>query len=296
MAAGTRGARLSLSNLRASPRLTQSPGFWGPKLPSSVKMMTLGCRNNDACQAIDMRLRRSLATTHQPPRALTMALRYTGAVLYLFDINGTLIHCHGAGRRALDRALMELLGEAALEGIRLDGKTDPAIVDEAFQERRGRTPTGEEAAQIAARYAANLEHESAERVVKLPGVDQALAVCGGRGVLGLATGNWRAGARIKLGRVSLWSQFVLGGFGCDAPDRGDLVRIARQCGEAHRNRRLHHHEVVVIGDTPRDIAAARAADATAIAVATGAYDLESLRTAGADAVYPDLVQCAASFS
>lgn len=215
-------------------------------------------------------------------------------MLYLFDIDGTLIHCNGAGRRALERALLDLLGADALAGIRLDGKTDPRILEEAFVTRLGRPPTATEAEAVRAAYLNNLAHESRTGVTALRGVEQALMVCAARGVLGLATGNWRAGAEIKLGRVALWSRFVLGGFGCDSPDRGELVRIARRRGEARLGRPLRREEVVVIGDTPRDITAAREADAMAVAVMTGSYGAADL--AGADAVFEDLRGYAATFA
>lgn len=211
-------------------------------------------------------------------------------MLYLFDIDGTLVHCHGAGRRAFERACAPLLGDGSLQGISLDGKTDPLILREAFEKRLGRAPAREEAEAIAARYCEHLEEEvRAEGTVrKLAYVDEALAQLGARGVLGLATGNWRAGARIKLARIGLWENFPLGGFGCDADERGELVRVGRRRGEERLGRPLRKQEVLVIGDTPRDIAAARAAGALAIGVATGSYSVADLDAAGADAACADL--------
>jgi phosphoglycolate phosphatase len=212
-------------------------------------------------------------------------------MLYLFDIDGTLVHCHGAGRRAFERACHALLGPGSLQGIRLDGKTDPLILEEAFAACAARAPTAEEAGAIERAYEALLHEETAapSSVAKLPFVDEVLAHLGGRGaVLGLATGNWRRGAQVKLGRVGLWERFCLGGFGCDARDRGELVRVARRRGEERLGRPARREEVLVIGDTPRDIEAAHAAGATAIGVATGAYGREALAAAGADAVYADL--------
>lgn len=212
------------------------------------------------------------------------------AMLYLFDIDGTLLHCRGAGRRAFERACEELLGPASLTDITLDGMTDPLILAQAFAARAGRAPTDEEAAAIQAAYVAHLEAElQAAAADKLAGVDEALAFVGARGAVpGLATGNWRTGARVKLASIGLWERFALGGFGCDASDRGLLVRAAIERGQAHLGRGLRREEVIVIGDTPRDIAAAHAAGAVAVAVATGRYDAAALRRAGADAVYDDL--------
>lgn len=217
-------------------------------------------------------------------------------MLYLFDIDGTLLRCHGAGRRAFERACHAYLGPGSLRDIRLDGKTDPLILAEAFAAAQGRAPSAKEAAAIEDAYVALLQEETAAAgappVEKLPYVDEVLARLRARGAaLGLATGNWRRGAEVKLGRVGLWDQFAFGGFGCDVSttgDRGELVRQARRRGQEHLGRAVPDAQVLVVGDTPRDIEAARAASAVAVAVCTGAYDRAALERAGADAVYEDL--------
>src|SRR5205823_4002987 len=94
---------------------------------------------------------------------------------------------------------------------------------------------------IRARYGRLLSEETAldGAVHKLGSVDEALCRAEATGgILGLATGNWQEGARIKLQRVGLWSRFVLGGFGCDALDRADLVRAAIRRGESRLGRTL----------------------------------------------------------
>jgi|HubBroStandDraft_1064217.scaffolds.fasta_scaffold359641_2 phosphoglycolate phosphatase len=220
-------------------------------------------------------------------------------MLYLFDIDGTLIHCGGAGRRALEQACAPFLGEAALTNIRLDGMTDPLILAEAFTARLGRGPSPQESAEVAARYRLLLEAETRPEgtVAKLPHVDQTLAALKQRGaLLGLATGNWSAGARIKLERVGLWSQFLLGGYGSDSAERAELVRVARCRGEQHLGRALHRDEVFVIGDTPRDIAAAHAAGTRSVGVATGAYSVAELQEHGADVACADLSEWLACWS
>jgi phosphoglycolate phosphatase-like HAD superfamily hydrolase len=106
--------------------------------------------------------------------------------------------------------------------------------------------------------------------------------------LALLTGNYSAAARIKLQTFGLWHYFRCGAFGEDAHDRNDLVPIAvqraRDCGfpDAPAER------VVIIGDTPLDVACAKAAGARAIAVATGGVDVETLQASGADVVFEDL--------
>jgi phosphoglycolate phosphatase-like HAD superfamily hydrolase len=108
--------------------------------------------------------------------------------------------------------------------------------------------------------------------------------------IGLATGNLVDGARIKLTRGDLWRRFAFGGFGSDAADRAELVRIAIRRGVERAGRSFMRDEIWVIGDTPKDVAAAHAAGARCLGVATGWYDQEQLRDAGADLVHPTLAE------
>src|SRR5678815_1052387 len=83
-------------------------------------------------------------------------------MLYLFDIDGTLIGGDGSGRRAFERACAEVLHvEHALSHIRLDGMTDPLILDAAFDEHAKRRPTAAEIDQILSAYLHYLEGEVA---------------------------------------------------------------------------------------------------------------------------------------
>ena len=106
--------------------------------------------------------------------------------------------------------------------------------------------------------------------------------------LALLTGNYEAGARIKLEYFDLWRYFRCGAFGDDAPDRNGLVpkrsRASRACGGPA----VAPADAVVIGDTPLDVACAAAGGARSIAVATGSYERRQLRAAGADVVFEDL--------
>jgi phosphoglycolate phosphatase len=209
-------------------------------------------------------------------------------VLYLFDIDGTLIHAHGSGRDAFDAVFAEQHGIAgASEGIRYGGKTDPGIVDEIFRARLGRPPTPSEVAAFLEAYVPRLRALLARHgVIVLPGVFEALEALGrvGDAVLGVATGNIRAGADAKLaaGRLDGW--FAFGGYGCDSHLRAELVARAIERGR----QRCEPREVVVVGDTIHDIAAARACSATVCAVATGTDPAE--RLADADVVFASLAE------
>ena len=170
--------------------------------------------------------------------------------------------------------------------------TDPLILHSAFHQHAGRQPTAAESDQIFASYIQYLQDEVAVGLYHVkPAVPETLEFLEARGeCIGLATGNLEAGARIKLQRGDLWRRFPFGGFGSDAADRAELVRVAIRRGEARLGRSLGREEVVVIGDTPRDVAAAHAAGAQAVAVATGGHSLDELRACGAEKVYPTLAE------
>ncbi|MBI4511937.1 MAG: HAD family hydrolase [Deltaproteobacteria bacterium] len=213
-------------------------------------------------------------------------------MMFLFDIDGTLVLTGGAGARALDRAFHELLGiERAMDGIAPDGKTDPLIVLEVFAARLGRAPSSEESDRVLGAYLRHLETEvlRADRYRIMPGALTALNLLEGQNLpVGLATGNLEQGARIKLERGGLWHRFPFGGFASDSTDRRELVARAIARGEAYAGRRVSPRDVFVVGDTPRDVDAAHGCGATAIAVATGSHSLSTLRTCGADVVMETL--------
>jgi phosphoglycolate phosphatase len=213
--------------------------------------------------------------------------------MYLFDIDGTLIGGDGSGRRAFDRACLDCMGIiGALDHLRLDGMTDPLILDSVFQQHHGRRPTGDETRAIFDAYVGHLEREVAEGKYHVkPAVHDTLDRLERDGAtIGLATGNLEIGARIKLARGNLWQRFPFGGYGSDAAERAHLVQIAIERGATLARRRFAPGEVTVIGDTPRDVAAAHACGARAVAVATGWYTLEQLTEAGADAAYPTMAE------
>ena len=210
------------------------------------------------------------------------------SVLYLFDIDGTLMQAAGSGRAAFDAVFAEQHAVAnASEGIRYGGKTDPAIVEEIYLARLGRPPTGEELAAFLDAYLPRLSRLLADRGVRvLAGVEGALAYLKARPgvVLGVATGNVRAGADAKLAAAGLLHWFELGGYGSDSHLRAELVARAIERGRARGEVR----EVVVVGDTIYDIAAARACGATVCAVATGSDPAEALTDA--DAVFASMAE------
>lgn len=106
--------------------------------------------------------------------------------------------------------------------------------------------------------------------------------------LALLTGNYEQAARLKLEYFDLWRYFRCGAFGDDAPDRNGLLPKAVARIRAAGGPDVPARDVVVVGDTPLDVACAAAGGARSIAVATGGYGMDALRTAGADLVLQDL--------
>ena len=212
----------------------------------------------------------------------------TASILYLFDIDGTLMHAAGSGRVAFDAVFAERHAIAdASDGIRYGGKTDPAIIEEIYAARLGRSPTDAEQAAFIDAYLPRLRRLLADGgVTVLDGVADTLAYLKPRPgvVLGVATGNVRPGADAKLEAAGLAHWFELGGYGCDSRLRAELVARAIERGRA----RGHVREVVVVGDTIYDIAAARACGATVCAVATGSDPAEALGEA--DAVFASMAE------
>lgn len=214
------------------------------------------------------------------------------AVLYLFDLDGTLMTSEGCGRRAFDRACREVLGiERALDGVILHGNTDPLILAEACARGLDRPPSVAEAVAVIERYLACLDEELSRpgAVTVLPAVVALLDRLAGRGsLIGLATGNVEGGARRKLQAAGLWERFAFGGFGSDASERARLIEVAIGRAEQRVGRAIARQAVMVIGDTPRDIDAARAVGVRAVGVATGIHDAAILWAAGADEVHATL--------
>jgi len=216
--------------------------------------------------------------------------------LVLFDIDGTILLTAGAGRRAIVAALAEAVGPSpAFERIRFDGKTDPQIVAEML-EAAGQ-PEPREPARVRAlceRYVGFLARELARpttRTTVMPGVHALLERLEADAgvVLGLLTGNLAQGAALKLRSGGIAPErFRVGAYGSDAAHRPDLPPIAASRAEAIFGRVPRGAEVVIIGDTPADVACGAGIEARALGVATGGYSVSDLEACGAHAVFLDL--------
>lgn len=212
--------------------------------------------------------------------------------LVLWDIDNTLLYTGGAGSLGMARAFRDLYGvDDAFRRVEFSGRTDTAIFrDAALAHGIAEEHLGEELVRFCDAYIPHLE--AALREVPggrlMPGVRDLLAAFAPRDdvVMGLGTGNVRRGGELKLRHFGIAPFFpgTLGGFGEDSHDRDDVIRVAieRMTNGAAPAR------VVVIGDTPHDVTAAKANGAFALAVATGRNPVAELRACGADEVLDDL--------
>jgi phosphoglycolate phosphatase-like HAD superfamily hydrolase len=216
--------------------------------------------------------------------------------ILLFDIDGTLVTTPGCGRRALERAFTARYGRSeVLRDVRFDGMTDRGIVRAALA-RMGEPADGPlaDAAidQILAAYVPFLEEEIAESPGLRPhrGVLEVLDALTSRPAVGvgLGTGNIRPGARAKLTPLGIFHHFRFGGFGCDHEDRNVILRLGAERGAQTLGVPLADCRVVVIGDTPRDVAAARAIGAQAIGIGSARFGCPELVAAGAARAFEDL--------
>ena len=213
--------------------------------------------------------------------------------LILFDIDGTLVSTGFAGGDAMGRAFEEIHGVAdAFAGIEMSGKTDPAILREAW-ESAGIDPAERDLQAFHDGYVRHLQDTLKEsdrpRHLKpgLPGLLDAIATSEDV-VLGLLTGNFVTGAHLKLESFGILHYFRIGAYGSDNEDRKALVQVAQLRARQYCVTYIAPERTFVIGDTPRDVDCARAHGVRAVAVATGNYSLQALQAHQPDHCFADL--------
>lgn len=202
----------------------------------------------------------------------------TKPVAVLFDVDETLVHTGGSGARSWNAAFQGLYGIPADIGQHSSaGETDPQVARETFQGVLGRDPRPDELDKLYARYLLHLAEDiwTSEQYRVLPGAEQLLRRLGEAGVmLDLVSGAMEGAARTKLMPANLNRFFLFGAYGSDSPDRAELTtRAVEKASRLHGE--LNPAEVFVVGDTPRDIDAAKAAGAVSVGVATGPTRLTS---------------------
>lgn len=218
--------------------------------------------------------------------------------LILWDVDQTLLYTGGAGSLAMRRAFEQLYGiEDGFRRVEYSGRTDWSILKTAMEQHgllNGGDGFERELARFQKAYYLLLPKTLVEiqgRV--MPGVPELLAALAERKVpQGLATGNFRKAAFMKLDYFGLDGYLSEGGFGDDAEVRSDLVAVAIE----RMSNETKPGTVWVIGDTPLDIQAAHANGALALGVATGQRSVDELRSDGADIALEDLSDTAAAIA
>jgi phosphoglycolate phosphatase len=220
----------------------------------------------------------------------------TQKTLILWDIDGTLLHSGGAGMKALEAALPEAFDvSGSLAGIEFAGRTDPWIIRQIFA-RFGIEHSPANVARYIEAYIALLPGilgNSRARI--LPGIEEILRQAAAHpGVVqGLLTGNLRRGAETKLGFHGLWGYFPVGAFADDSETRNELGPHALRRAAGHWGLEFPPERVWIVGDTPHDIACARAIGARVIAVATGSSKAAELAGHGPDVVLESIADTGA---
>lgn len=217
----------------------------------------------------------------------------TPGVLLLWDVDLTLLHPAGFGRRVIGDVFAARHGRPATETVPFAGRTDRAILTDVLR-ANGVDPEGELDAFRDAVCAASEERR--DEFLRggghaLPGADAALNEAAALpGVAqGVLTGNMRRTGILKLEEAGLLDRIDLtvSAFGDHEADRAALVDVARARAAA-RGIDASGRRTVIVGDTPDDIAAALTRGATAVGVCTGYADADTLRVHGAHLVLPDL--------
>jgi phosphoglycolate phosphatase len=221
--------------------------------------------------------------------------------LALFDIDCTLIDAHGAGGRAIMRAIAETYGvSGGLDGYTFHGRTDPGIIVDLAV--RWGAPQREARVRLQScleTYVRLLEDEVRQGTMEVlagvrPLVEELAA--DDRVLLGLLTGNTEAGAAVKLAPTGLAGLFAVGAFGSDSPDRPDLPGFALARAEALTGYHYRGKEIAVLGDTPADILCGVGLRVKSIGVATGRHTVEELRAHDPDYVFADLGDWRAAYA
>jgi phosphoglycolate phosphatase len=208
----------------------------------------------------------------------------------LFDIDGTLIDAAGAGRLSLDLALEQEFEKSRTEPIALQGRTDLGIFTE-YLERHQIEVTPQNLQRFRLAYLTLLPQQMHLRPGKVcSGVESLLSVLGGdhRFKMGLLTGNSEQSAKIKLTHFNLHSWFTFGIYGENALKRIDLAQDISDVLHRVTPEPWDKHQVVVIGDTPDDVALGKAFGAKTIAVGTGGHSWEELQSSDPTLLLEDL--------
>ncbi len=217
----------------------------------------------------------------------------------IFDVDGTLLTTGGAGAVAWDKAFREVFDRSVdIAKVTESGMTDHDVAFAALGTVLDRDPTQEDIDKLTPVYLRELPGAVAQSLSYRiePGIVELLERLSGAGVpLGITTGNIEPAAKIKLERGDLNRFFSFGGYGSDSPIRTELTRhaikrgiVACATGDFPNGtpQVLSKDDFIAVGDTPLDVTAAHEAGIRVVSVATGLFDLDTLKSAGPEWALP----------
>ncbi|WP_067853194.1 HAD family hydrolase [Nocardia shimofusensis] len=219
-------------------------------------------------------------------------------LLVLWDIDHTLIESRGVGLAIYRRAFLSAFGKPLGELAEVAGRTELDIMAETLR-INGIRPDVTALKVLATELIDGYEKARAELASTgrpLPGARESVEMLASRAGVHQAvlTGNLRQVARIKLEVFDLHTHLDLGAsaYGDDHRERSRLVTIAQERASARYESTFGVGDIVLVGDTPNDVAAAQTAGVRVVAVASGKSSVAELRAAGAGAVVSDLTDSA----
>lgn len=223
--------------------------------------------------------------------------------IVLFDIDGTLIKAGGAGLRGLNRAVKELCSvDNICSRFPLQGATDKENFRTAYLHASGRKPTARRIRELELKYVKYLPEEversvKSKNYFKMKGVEKLLNALSKRKdvMTGLGTGNLKEGAFIKLRPSGFMKYFAFGGYGCDSRIRSRVLIKAVERAQKLLKTAISPRDVYVIGDTHKDIEAAKDAGYHSAAVTGGFGDAGSLQQSGPELMAKDFSDLAPWF-
>ena len=214
--------------------------------------------------------------------------------LILFDLDGTLTRTQN-GYLPFNEAVLKTFGVVGdIRAVIPDGNTDPQIVRDIFAEAKlGPAIENHQWEQFAENLRGSYSNallQGKTTIRALPGVKELLGVLSAQEDFSqsVVTGNFEITAQVKLEAAGLHSYLCRGAYGSDSHHRPDLPRIAKERWEQWSGKSLQARHCVIIGDTPKDLDAARQNQMKCVLVGTGRYPVEELQYWKPDACVPDL--------
>ena len=211
----------------------------------------------------------------------------------LFDIDGTLLKCNGAGKSSLIKATIETFGTAGeMEKVDFQGKTDPIILKESLNTMGFNSmDIHEKTNELKTKYFKYLRSDlKTHDPILLPGVKDILSKLkkNEKILLGLLTGNFKESAMIKLEHFSIENYFKFGAYGDDGEHRNQLPHVAQKRINQSMGMDIKFEDMIIIGDTVHDITCAKSVGAVSVAVGTGWCPKQDLLENSPDYFFPDL--------